>query len=272
MIHRKDLSESLVVRSHGVSVRIITNSVDAFDAIVPALSEDLPLGEFSKNALPPPGHEFAYFWNPSTLDAVYKDGEKISARRRRADAIKLLCSQIRLTIAEFAPDHVFIHAGVVSVNGKAIILPANSMSGKTTLTAELVRQGTVYLSDEYAVIDNNGNVCPYPKDLSFRPEGQFQQTEIPVGSLGGKQGKRPVPVGLIVFTEFSAKGMWKPEILTPGQAYLEFIPHTIPIRQSPAMSMDRLRMIVSRAASIKTKRGDAKETAAALLEYFSRLK
>ena len=64
-------------------------------------------------------------------------------------------------VANYAPDRVFVHAGVVAWRGRALVLPGTSFAGKTTLVAELVRAGAIYYSDEYAVLDEQGRVHPY---------------------------------------------------------------------------------------------------------------
>jgi hypothetical protein len=71
-------------------------------------------------------------------------------------------------------DHVMVHAGVVATaDGRAVVLPAPQESGKTTLTAGLVRRGLRYLSDEAAALDPaTGQVDPYPKALSIE-EGSW---------------------------------------------------------------------------------------------------
>ena len=67
-------------------------------------------------------------------------------------------SQVQLNVAEFAPRRVFVHAGVVGWNDRAILIPGISYSGKTTLVDQLIRAGATYYSDEYAVLDVRGRV------------------------------------------------------------------------------------------------------------------
>src|SRR5215831_2410197 len=88
--------------------------------------------------------------------------------RRFADLLDQFESHLQLTVAEYAPRHIFVHAGVVAWNGNAILIPGPSFSGKSTLVAELLRAGATYYSDEYAVIDDQGKVLPYPRDLRIR--------------------------------------------------------------------------------------------------------
>src|SRR5882724_8587214 len=79
-------------------------------------------------------------------------------------------SHVQLTVAEYAPRRVFVHAGVAGWQGRAIVIPGMSFSGKSTLVAELLRAGATYYSDEYAVIDERGRVHPYTRDLRIRAE------------------------------------------------------------------------------------------------------
>lgn len=63
-----------------------------------------------------------------------------------------------------------IHAGVVASGDKAIVLPATTQGGKSTLTAALIYAGHLYLSDDTAPIDGpSGRVYPFPLGLSLRP-------------------------------------------------------------------------------------------------------
>ncbi len=256
-----------MIRSHGVSVKVSATRHDALESIRETLKQRLPLAaaDFC-DADEIADIVFLYRWNKDGLDAIFKNGERMTVRRRRDDALMLLGSQVRLSVAEFAPDHVFLHAGAVAINGKALVIPGNSLSGKTTLTAELVRRGAIYYSDEYAVIDKECRLCPFPKDLSIRPvAGDYKQVEVSVELLGGKQGKDPLPIDTILITEYVPNSRWRPKLLTPGEGYLEMISHTVPLRHNPEMTLERLSHIVGTARLIKTKRGDAATTAKHML-------
>jgi hypothetical protein len=162
-----------------------------------------------------------------------------------------------------------VHAGVVGWKGGAIVLPAKSFQGKTTLVAELVRNGATYLSDEYAIFDENGLVHPFPRLLAVRGiEGEYIQTDVSVDELGGTFTHGPLPVKLIVCTEFREGAVWKPELLSKGLGVIEMVPHTIPIRFNPDFSLKVLKRIVNRAIIAKSFRNDAKEFSKILLNFF----
>src|SRR5262249_55268360 len=70
--------------------------------------------------------------------------------------LRRLRSDIDLQVAQHARDGLCVHAGVVGWRGYAIVIPGRTMTGKSNLVAALVRLGARYYSDEYAVIDDEG--------------------------------------------------------------------------------------------------------------------
>src|SRR4051812_39647054 len=116
-------------------------------------------------------------------------------------AVLLLDTELRLYIARKAPRAIFVHAGAVAHGGKTIVLPGLSFAGKTTLVAALVAAGATYFSDEFAVLDEEGRVHPYPKALSVRNSDQIQ-VEHSVESLGGTAGDVALPIGLVAVTSY----------------------------------------------------------------------
>ncbi len=69
----------------------------------------------------------------------------------------MLDAHLRARIALYAHDVVFVHAGVAVAEGKAIVIPAPTFSGKSALVAALVAAGAEYFSDEFAVLRPDGN-------------------------------------------------------------------------------------------------------------------
>ncbi len=179
--------------------------------------------------------------------------------------------ELRLAVAEFAVNKVFLHAGVVGWKDRAIIIPARSFQGKTTLVAELVKQGAAYYSDEYAVLDENGLAHPFPKQLSLRGIiNDFEQLDTPVESLGGVAGKEPLPVGMVLITEYRPNCVWKPVILKQGEAMMEILPHTMTMRSKPEFTLSILNKLTSRAIIVKTSRGEAKKFAEIILKFLEK--
>lgn len=204
---------------------------------------------------------------------VLKDGKILTHWAKEESLLPYLKREIRLTIAEFAESKVFLHAGAVGWKGGAILIPGRSFSGKTSLVAELVKKGAFYYSDDFAVLDQNGLLHPFHRQLSLRGiKDPLTQVDFPVEALGGRSDSVPLNVGIILVTEFqegfSNPQKWKPEILSSGQGIMEIIAHTIPIRYNPEFSLNVLNKIARRAIICKSPRGDAEEFADLLLDFF----
>jgi serine kinase of HPr protein (carbohydrate metabolism regulator) len=168
-----------------------------------------------------------------------------------------------------ARNRVFVHAGVVAWNGKAIVIPGKRNTGKTTLVAELVRQGATYYSDEHAVLDMQGRVHPYPKPLAIYSEATSRRIKTPVAELGGTAGVKPLPVSLVVASEYRNGAQWRARQVSPGKGVLTLLANTVSARRRPEAALATLQRVVSRARVLKSIRGEAKETASAILEELS---
>jgi hypothetical protein len=173
---------------------------------------------------------------------------------------------MKMYVAEMSRRRVFVHAGVVGWQGKAIIIPGRSLSGKSTLVAELVRRGAIYYSDEYAVVDVNGRVHPYPQPLAMRRPGSAKQKKCRAEDIGGSTGNRSLQVGMVIAGRYEAGRRWRPERLSGGRAILELLDNTIPARRKPETVLTVLRRLVAGAVVLKGSRGEANDTAALILK------
>jgi hypothetical protein len=196
---------------------------------------------------------------------VVRDEQSIAGPVDLRLALGILDAQLRMYIALHAPDHVFVHAGVVGVGECAIVLPGRSFAGKTTLVAALVQAGAEYWSDEYAVLDADGLVHPYPKPLSVRINATRVTEERPIESLGGRAGDRPLPVALIAFTNYRPGAAWALRPCTAGQGAVKLLEHSVAARSRPEQVLAAVRRAATDAVILEGDRGDADEAASALL-------
>jgi hypothetical protein len=201
------------------------------------------------------------------LNVLYGDWELLARTHDLEEALDRFAADVQLHVAERARRRVFVHAGVVGWRGRAIVIPGRSFSGKTTLVEELVRAGATYYSDDYAVFDARGRVHPFPRQLSIRRNGGYTQERHSVESLGGVAGKVPLPVGLVVVTEYDAQvQVWRPRPLSTGQAVLELLGHAVAARRKPDEVLDALQRATGEARVLKGRRGDAQRVAPKILE------
>lgn len=254
--------------SYGVIIGIESNRADVLRKAEEVARRSL-VGNIKVIENGVPEQSFGVFLDDLGTYTLYQNGEKNTYGDSERNFFKFFGTILRLTVAEFAKGLVFAHAGVVGWKGGAVILPANSFQGKTTLVAELVKNGASYYSDDFAIFDEKGLVHPFPRPLAMRGiEDGFGQTDISVESLGGTIGSAPLPVRMIVFTEFRENGVWRPELLSDGLGVMEMVPHTIPIRINPEFALKVLKRIAKRAIIAKSFRNDAKEFAKILLNFF----
>ncbi len=165
-----------------------------------------------------------------------------------------------------AKDYLFVHAGVVGWQGRAILIPGRSMSGKTTLVRALLDAGATYYSDEFAVLDGEGRVHPYPLPISIRQGDNIVGSKIPPETLGIQSGTEPLPAALVVVTKYKPYARWRPEVLTPSQAMLALMDNTVAARRDPTFTMPILKQVAMNATTITSKRGDAKRVAPAIFQ------
>lgn len=253
--------------SYGVQVGIRTNEKSVLDAWLDYLPP---------NWQPSPSSVVDELYSLIVSDSdsfysLYRGEELIAESPEIEDILESFDSDLRLQIGTLVKDQLFVHAGVVEWRGQAIVIPGYSWSGKTTLVAALVKAGAIYYSDEYAVLDLNGWVHSYPRRLSIR-QGEGKRTKrCPVEVLGGIAGEKPIPIGLIVQTQYQSGAQWSPQKISGGQAVLTLLDNTLIARLRPEFALPILGKAVSGAVILKSQRGEAEETAKALLQDFDNL-
>jgi hypothetical protein len=176
-------------------------------------------------------------------------------------------SDLKLHVAAGARRRVFVHAGVVGWRGQAILIPGRSFSGKTTLVAELVRAGATYYSDEYAVLDAQGRVHPYPRPLSVRQNGK--RVKRTAQMLGGKSGTEPLAVGLVIVSRYKPGARWRPRALSAGEGALALIENTVSVQREPETVLETLRRAMPDAPVLKGVHGDARQVVDHIVKNFS---
>ncbi|HMB51963.1 MAG TPA: hypothetical protein VKU40_01515, partial [Thermoanaerobaculia bacterium] len=147
-----------------------------------------------------------------------------------------------------------LHAAAVEHRGRAILLPAASGRGKTTLAAALTAAGCGYLGDELtflATAEGGGvDAVPFPKALSLKP-----------GSVPLFAHLEPQPDG-------GGDAHLDPERLRPGCAVTAPLPvggvlvpryrDGAPFRLAPLSAGETLLALVESAADLPQRRHDAK--------------
>ncbi len=179
--------------------------------------------------------------------------------------LNYLEQDIHIDFASYVPDLVVVHAGVVKWKDKVIIIPGRTHSGKSTLVYQLIQQGAIYYSDEFALIDHQGMVYPYPRYLSLRQDkGEIKK--IPADKLGWSPKLGAAKVGMVVVAKYEENAVWNPSALSPGMAVLSLFDNTVSATIAPSRAMEYLPKAVAGAVLLEGKRGEAESTACLLLK------
>jgi hypothetical protein len=266
LLDRIECPLSLSVTAYGVSIGVRTNAPRVIEGLAGHL---------------PPGSTSAEFFDTGRLysliieeddrtgrdqHSVYVNGALLARRSTLQASLRAFEGDVQLYVAEMAPERVFVHAGVVGYQGRGILLPGRSFAGKSILVRELVRAGAQYYSDEYAVLDSEGGVHPYPRPLSIRNERSPGETKHRVPTVGVRAGGDPLPVGLVVMSVFRSGGEWRPRRLSPGRGALAMLANTVAARRIPQVALATLHQVVTRARVIASERGEATSVVDPILE------
>jgi hypothetical protein len=251
--------ETIAFESFGVRVRVETDAPEVLErvpALLPPYAQPCPPstadGSFEIVARPDGFYDFLLGRSPvtSAIDLKF--------------TMTLLEAQLRIFVGVRAPDRIFVHAGVVAHNRRAILVPGLSFAGKTTLVLALVRAGAVYYSDEFAILDQDGLVHPYAKPVSVRNGGRVQ-SDHDIERYGGVAGTEPIEVGAVVFTQFRPGAEWNPTQLSPARGALVLLRNTMAALERSEEAMRVLKLAVDGAVLLEGDRGEADEVAQSLL-------
>ena len=261
-LDRLDWAEGITVIAYGVRIGIRANRAGVIEQYLPFLPPSWKLAGSSKVerlysiiAGAEGGRRSARFSH-----LVYANGERVARVPKLQQATDAFESDLQLYVAEMSPRRVFVHAGVVGWRGRAVVIPGRSFSGKTTLTAELVKAGCTYYSDEYAVLDPSGRVHPYARLLGIREHSHFERpTRYKVETLGGRRGAKPLPVALVIVSQYKTGATWQPRQLSAGEGALALLENTVSARREPQAALATFRQVVADSLVLKGRRGEAQQ-------------
>lgn len=170
-------------------------------------------------------------------------------------ALERLISTLHMEFALNTSDYLFIHAGVVVWYDQLLVFPGYSHSGKSTLVMTFVRAGATYYSDEYAVIDQSGQVHPYLKPIHLRHKEGKSRIMVEQGQQ--PRGEALSRISWIFDVPYVPGSLWSPSSLSPGQQVLTLLKHTVAARKDPAFSLSILHQALRSSQGLRSPRGEA---------------
>jgi hypothetical protein len=180
---------------------------------------------------------------------------------------------------------IMCHAGGVELDGVGFVFPAHMESGKTTLTAGLVRAGFDYLTDEAVSFEpTTGLIEPFPKPLSIDQGSQFLfreltpepapgddrapdlQWQVPPDAIRAGAVGRPCAARFIVFPRYEADAPTELETLSRATTLMELATNTFEFRDHARRSLEVLARVVEGAQGFRLTIGDLHEACAVIAD------
>ena len=197
---------------------------------------------------------------------IIKQNGQVKSQNITLDSVshtlKRLC---HLDVATYAKDLVFVHAGVVLTEFGLLLLPGRSFAGKSTLVKSLVDAGCRYYSDEYALVDEQGLVRPFPRRLCLRLSKE-ENAFLPARSLGWDEMLRPEPVAAVLVTRYEKGATWEPQALSQGTGVLKLLENTVCARTDPQKAIRFLTTAIGPSVCFESARGESGEAAEQILK------
>lgn len=155
---------------------------------------------------------------------------------------------------------VAVHAATIEWHGRALVVPALSGGGKSTLSRAAHEVGATVLSDEYALIDpTTGLVTGWNRPVRIlTDEGAVDRLDIAVAA-------DPIPVGCVAFVTHQPGGNNDWSEISQGTATGRLLTHTICAKVRPHDSLDAALAATATATTVAGSRGEASTAITALL-------
>lgn len=247
-------------------LRIQVEAEGAARHIIDPILGRLPAFDRARPAMPADRvYDVACLQHDETAPEYYRvtvDERPLASAGTIEGAADHIVADLQTFLVLTAPGVAFVHAGVVALGGRVIVVPGASRSGKSTLVAALLRAGATYLSDEFAVLGAGGLIAPYARPLVLRAEGGERRVE--PGAFGATTAHAPLPADTVLFTQYSPDGVFAPEPLSSGDAILRLLAHCPGAQTRPVETLALLRGLMNGARAWTTRRGDADGAAQAL--------
>lgn len=100
--------------------------------------------------------------------SLYESGMLRFRDARRERLVEHAVWRLHADVPKRSRDFVFLHAGAVASQGRALLIPGVADAGKSSLVVALLEHGFEYLSDELGAIDPiTRRVYAFPKRISL---------------------------------------------------------------------------------------------------------
>lgn len=254
------------VRALDCTVRVATESAEAYSVIDRYILPSLPRADIN-SAHPEISIRIARSGEEFHL---LVDGAPVVSASQAIELVPHLIHIVDEAVIQHLATLRAVHAGTVLWGGRALLIPGKTHSGKSSMVAELLRRGATYFSDEYALVDTEGRIHPYPRPLLLRNDSDEQFPVLP-SELNAAVGTGPAAVGWILLLNYEPGGAWSVHAVPQSLALLGLLkntPHAL--ADSPQMA-SAFQHAVEGASCYAGSRPDAADAAGKILELIGEL-
>ena len=181
------------------------------------------------------------------------------------EAVRALHHELMHAVMLREPELFYVHAGVVALDGRAVVLPGLSQAGKSTLVLAFLCAGARLLSDELLAFDpRSGCALPFPRAIKVRdpclpyfPQleasfvGQGEGRFLPFDALGPDAVAGPTSVRAVVAPRWDGDVPTELEPTSEGQMLLELTRSALNFGTHRTQSLDHLTNLVRGAACFR---------------------
>ena len=200
------------------------------------------------------------------LHLLFRGDVLIAAAYKLEPVFGALEADLDRRVAEkSAPKLIFIPAGVVGWRGRAIMVLGPPQSGRSTLVSALLRAGASYYSDDYAVLDPDGLVHPYPRPLWLAAGSCGHSVRYRADELGAKIGTQVLAVGTVVVARYRPQTQSRFKPLARSAILGEMMAGAVCAESHPGEAQASIGKALAGAWILKGERGEAEEVMDLLL-------
>lgn len=222
----------------------------------------------------------------ASLDAD-EDGWRIDVegreRRRASDAtvaVRDFNHELLHGVMQRAAHLFYVHAGVVALDERGVVLPGLSRAGKSTLTLALLRAGARFLSDELLAFDpTSGTARAFPRAIKIRDACVHYFDDLAHEFVGDGEGRflpfEALPAGIVcpgaavsavVVPRWDTAGPNSLTPISPGAALLSLANSALNFGSHRAASIEYLADIVQGALAWELRWQEPSGAAALLVD------
>lgn len=202
---------------------------------------------------------------------ILQDGKLLCANLSENLCVLSLCNEVVRAIAQFSHRHIAFHAGALSRNGRAIILPAKTGKGKTSLAAWMISKGYNYLTDELVLFDPvNKEFEAFYRPLNIKTQGLdalehlldyfrfdscIETDSVTLTSVidadHQAEFQNALKAGLLIFPDYFPESQLQIEPLTPAQTGLALMACNINARNLDSHGFNHIAEIARHVPSMR---------------------